>query len=113
MEQYNEGEADETRRLEIDSAEEVRELALLQSARYLQGVCRHYDKHVQPCTIQIGDLVLCRIQDTFRRLKLLSPWEAPFIVVKVTRLGSFELITKVGVPISDTWHIDQLCRFYT
>ena len=58
VEQYNEGEEDDTRRLEIDSAEDVRESALLQSARYLQGVRRHYDKNVQPRTIRVGDLVL-------------------------------------------------------
>ena len=112
VEQYNEGEADDTRRLEIDSAEEIRESALLQSARYLQGVHRHYDKHVQPRTIQVGDLVLRRIQDTFGWHKLLSPWEGPFIVAKVTRPSSFELITEDGIPVPNTWRIDQLRRFY-
>jgi len=35
VEQYNEGEADETQRLEIDSDEEIKLNALFQSARYL------------------------------------------------------------------------------
>jgi hypothetical protein len=35
---YNEGEADETRQLELDSVEEARCTALVQSARYLQGI---------------------------------------------------------------------------
>ena len=38
VEQYNEGEADETRWLEIDNAKEVKLKALFQSARYLQGL---------------------------------------------------------------------------
>jgi hypothetical protein len=46
------------------------------------------------------------------RHKLLSPWEGPFIVSKVTRLGSFELMIEDGVPIKNTGHIDQLHRFY-
>ena len=50
VEQYNEGEADETRRLEIDSAEEIKLNALFQSARYLQGLRHHYDKNVRPRT---------------------------------------------------------------
>jgi hypothetical protein len=37
---YNEGEADEARQLELDSVEEARCIALVQSARYLQGIRR-------------------------------------------------------------------------
>jgi hypothetical protein len=39
---YNEGKANEARKLELDSVEEARCNALVQSARYLQGVrCYH------------------------------------------------------------------------
>ena len=48
IERYDEGEAEHMRRLELDSAEEVRINATLQSARYLQGMRHHYDKSVQP-----------------------------------------------------------------
>ena len=61
VEQYNEGEIDETRWLEINSAKEIKLNALFQSARYLQGLRRHYDKNVCPCTFQVEDLVLKRI----------------------------------------------------
>jgi hypothetical protein len=112
VEQYDEGEADDTRCLEIDSAEEVKLNTLLQSARYLQGLRCHYDRKVRPHTFQVGDLVLKRIQNTSGRHKLLSPWEGSFIVSKVTRLGSFELVTKDVDPIPNSWNIDQLQRFY-
>ena len=85
IEQYDEGEAEHTRRLELDSTEEVRVNATLQSARYLQGLRRHYNKNTQPRSLQIGDLVLRRIQKTDGRRKLLSPWKDPFIVTKVTK----------------------------
>ena len=62
--------------------------------------------------MKVGDLVLRRMQDTTGHHKLLSPWEGPFIVAKFTRPGSFELITEDGVPVPNTWHIDQLRRFY-
>ena len=62
IEQYDEGEAEHTRRLELDSTEEVRVNATLQSARYLQGLRRHYNKNTQPRSLQIGDLVLRRIK---------------------------------------------------
>ena len=64
VEQYNEGGADKTRWLEIDSVEEIKLNALFQSVRYLQGLRRHYDKNMCPRTFQVGDLVLKRIQNT-------------------------------------------------
>ena len=73
VEQYNEGEVDETRRLEIDTAEEIKLNTLFQSTRYLQGLRHHYDKNVHPHTFQVGDLVLKRIQNTLGCHKLLSP----------------------------------------
>jgi hypothetical protein len=101
IEKYDEGEAKHTQRLELDGLE-VQVNATLQSARYLQGLRRHYNKSVQPHTFQDGDLVLRRIQKTDGKHKLLSPWEGPLIVSKVTRPGSFELMTEDGVPIKNT-----------
>ena len=112
VEQYNEGEAKETWWLEIDSAEETKLNTLFQSARYLQSLQRHYDKNVRRPTFQVRDLVLKHIHNTSGRHKLLSPWEGPFIVSKVTRPGSFELITEDDDPVPNSWNIDQLRRFY-
>jgi hypothetical protein len=41
VEMYNEDEADEARQLELDSVEEARCTALVQSAQYLQGIRRY------------------------------------------------------------------------
>jgi hypothetical protein len=57
---YNEGEADEARQLALDSIEEAR-CALVQSARYLQGIHRYHDRSVRERSFSIGDLVLRRI----------------------------------------------------
>jgi hypothetical protein len=58
VEMYNEGEADEARQLELDSVEEARCTALVQSARYLQGIRRYHDRNVRERSFSIGDLVL-------------------------------------------------------
>jgi len=63
VEMYQEGEAEESRRMELDSIEEERCNALVQSARYLQGVQRYHDRNVQERSFNIGDLVLRRIQN--------------------------------------------------
>jgi hypothetical protein len=63
VETYNEGEADEARQLELDSVDEARCTALVQSARYLQGIRRYHDRNMRERSFNIGDLVLRRIQD--------------------------------------------------
>jgi hypothetical protein len=47
VEMYNEGEADEARQLELDSVEEAHCTALVQSARYLQGIQRYHDRNMR------------------------------------------------------------------
>jgi len=58
VEAYQEGEADETRQLELDTVEEARINASTQSARYLQGVRRYHDRNAQQRSFHVGDLVL-------------------------------------------------------
>jgi hypothetical protein len=47
VEMYNEGEADEVGQLELDSVEEAHCTALVQLARYLQGIRRYHDCNVR------------------------------------------------------------------
>jgi hypothetical protein len=58
LEMFEEGEADTTRHLELDLAEEVKCNVLFQSARYLQGVHRYHDRNVQRRSFNVGDMVL-------------------------------------------------------
>jgi hypothetical protein len=112
VEQYDEGISEDSRRLDIDGLEEARCAALVQSARYLEGVRRYHDRDVKERSFNVGDLVLRRIQNTKGLHKLSSPWEGPFIVAKVTGPGSYRLQTLEGENIRNSWNIDQLCRFY-
>jgi hypothetical protein len=91
VEMYNEGEADKARQLELDSVEEARCTALVQSARYLQGIWRYHDHNMRERSFVIGDLVLRRIQDESGLHKLNSRWEGPFVVKQVTLPGSYRL----------------------
>jgi hypothetical protein len=91
VEQYDEGISEDSRRVDIDGLEEARCTALVQSARYLEGIRRYHDRNVKECSFNVGDLILCRIQNRKGLHKLSSPWEGPFIVAKVTGPGSYRL----------------------
>jgi hypothetical protein len=112
VEHYDEGVSEDNRRVDIDILEEARCAALIQSARYLEGIRRYHDRNVKECSFNVGDLVLRRIQNTEGLQKLNSPLEGPFTVAKVTRLGSYRLQTLEGEDINNSWNVDQLCRFY-
>jgi hypothetical protein len=105
---YNEGEADEARQLELDSVEEARYTALVQSARYLQGIRQYHDRNVRERSFNIGDLVLRRIQDESSLHKLNSRWEGPFIIKQVTRPGSYRLQHPEGQDVPNSWNIQNL-----
>jgi hypothetical protein len=109
---YNEGEADEARQLELDSVEEARCTALVQSVRYLQGIRRYHDRNMRERSFSIGDLVLRRIQDESGLHKLNSRWEGPFVVKQVTRPGSYRL-QYPGVTMFRTLGTSRTCASFT
>jgi hypothetical protein len=109
---YNEGEADEARQLELDSVEEARCTALVQSARYLQGIRRYHDRNVRERSFNVGELVLRRIQDKSGLHKLNSRWEGPFVIKQVTRPVSYRLQYPEGQDVPNCWNVQNLRKFY-
>jgi hypothetical protein len=73
VEQYNEGISEDSKRVDINELEEARCVALVQSARYLEGIRRYHDRNVNERSLNVGDLVLRRIQNTEGLHKLSSP----------------------------------------
>ena len=47
-----------------------------------------------------------------RRLELSPPWEGPYVVAEVLRLGTYKLKTIDGEVFNNAWNIKQLCCFY-
>jgi hypothetical protein len=106
IEQYDEGISEDSRRVDNDGLEKARCVALVQSARYLEGIQRYHDRNVKERSFNVGDLVLRRIQNTKGQHKLSSPWEGPFTVAKVTRPGPYRLQTLEGEDINNSWNVD-------
>jgi hypothetical protein len=112
VEQYDEAISEDSRQVDIGGLEEAHCAALIQSARYLEGIWRYHDRNIKERSFNVGDLVFHRIQNREGLHKLGSPWEGPFSISKVTGPGSYRLQTLEGDDISNSWNIDQLCRFY-
>jgi hypothetical protein len=109
VEQYDEGISEDSRRVDIDGLEEARCAAIVQSARYLEGIRRYHDRNIKERSFNAGNLVLRHILNMEGLHKLSSPWEGPFTVPKVLGPGSYHLQTLEGKDISNSWNIGQLC----
>src|SRR6266542_2634243 len=66
-----------------------RDIAVIQSAKHLQGSRRHHDRNVHDRAFSIGDLVLRKVQK--RNHKLSAIWEGPYIICELTRPGAYSL----------------------
>jgi hypothetical protein len=80
---YEEGEAEQTRRIDLDSLEEQRLATVMRQAHHDQQLCHYHDCNVRETSFNVGDLVLRSIQKTDSMHKLSTPWEGPFIVTEV------------------------------
>ena len=110
---YNEKQSDNPRLEDLDRLEEARDIATIQSARYLQGLRRYHDRNVRGRAFSIGDLVLRKVQQRKHKLSLI--WEGPYMISELTRPGAYKLKNLDGMPVypNNSWNIDQLRRFFT
>ena len=60
-----------------------------------------YDKFVQPCAFNKGDLVLTYDQryEKLGKEKFESMWYDPFVISKVLEKGAYELMDYDGIPL--------------
>ena len=87
---YDEDDAEESRRLDVDLLEEEHILACQRSAIYQQKLCSYHSRRVRHRSFKEGDLVL-RLKKN-KSHKLSSPWEGPFIISKALINGSYYLV---------------------
>jgi hypothetical protein len=88
---YEEGEAKQTCRIDLNSLEEQRLAAVMRQAHHDQQLHRYHDRNVRETSFNVGDLVLRRIQKTDGMHKLFAPWEGPFIVTEVISSSTHRL----------------------
>ena len=75
--------------LNLDLAEETKQIAQIKLASYQQQARNFYAHKVKPCSFVVGDWVLHRIP--MPQIKLQPNWDGPFKIVKVIGNGAYKL----------------------
>jgi hypothetical protein len=88
---YEEGKAEQTRRVDLDNLEEQRMTVVMRQARHDHQLRRYHDRNVKETSFDVGDLVLRCIKKTDGMHKLSAPWKGPFIVTKVISPSTYLL----------------------
>jgi hypothetical protein len=109
---YEEGLAEQTRRIDLDSLEEQRLNDVMRQARHGQQLRRYHDRNVKETSFNVGNLVLRRIQKTDGMHKLSAPCEGPFIVTEVISSSTYRLQWGDGQEVPNPWNVEHLRRFY-
>jgi hypothetical protein len=86
-----EGEAEQTRPIDLDNLEEQRLATVMRQAHHDQQLRRYHDCNIKETFFNVGDLVLRSIQKTDGMHKLSAPWEGPFIITKVISPSTYRL----------------------
>ena len=109
---YNELEQEQLRQDEALLLEKYRLQAAVRAARYQQALRRYHSRKVNARSFEEGDLVLRRVQSAKNSNKLTPKWEGPYRVKRVTRPGAVRLETEDGIPVSNSWNIEHLRKFF-
>ena len=92
--------------------EEDRLRAAVRAACYHQALHRYHSRKVHARSFEEGDLVLRHIQSANNSNQLTQEWEGPYQLTRVTRPGAVRLETEDAVPVSNSWNIEHLRKFY-
>jgi hypothetical protein len=105
---YEEGEAEQTRRVDLDNLEEQKLAAVMRQARHDQQLRRYHDRNLKKTSFNVGDLVLRHIQKSDGMHKLSAPWEGPFIVTEVIIPSTYLLQWGDGQGVPNPWNVEHL-----
>ena len=96
----------------VDLLEEAHETTIIHSAHYQQTLRRYHERKIRGRILEVGDLVLRRTQSTKEKHKFSPPWEGPYMVTEVIPPGAYRRKDDNGDVLTNTWNIEQLCRFF-
>ena len=88
--------------------------ATLANEAHKKCIKAQYDKSVQPCVVNEGELVLTYDQKHGKlgKGKFEWMWYGPFIISKVLEKGAYELVDYDGIPLGQPRNGLYLKRYY-
>jgi hypothetical protein len=105
---YEEEEAEQTHRVDLDRLKEQRMATVMMQAHHDQQLRRYHDRNIKETSFNVGDLVLRRIQKTDGMHKLSAPWEGPCIITEVISPSTHRLQWGDGQGVPNPWNVEHL-----
>ncbi|KAL2232853.1 UNVERIFIED_CONTAM: hypothetical protein Sindi_1465300 [Sesamum indicum] len=102
----------EQRAFDLDIVEEKRDAARVRMLHHKSLMLRGHNKNLKPRSLQVGDLVLRKMEISKHVGKLDPNWEGPFKVVEIIGKGTYKLQDVQGNEVPRPWNIQNLKRFY-
>ena len=109
---YDELEQEQLQQDDATLLEEDHLRAAVRAARYQQALRHYHSRKVHALSFEEGDLVLWHVQSAKNSNKMTPKWEGPYRVTRVTRPGAVQQEIEDAIPMSNSWNIEHLCKFY-
>ncbi|KAL2253185.1 UNVERIFIED_CONTAM: Gag-Pol polyprotein [Sesamum indicum] len=100
------------RAFDLDIVEEKRDAARVKMLHHKSLMLRGHNKNLKPRSLQVGDLVLRKVEVSKHVGKLDPNWEGPFKVIKIVGKGTYKLQDIQGKELPRPWNIQNIKRFY-
>ncbi|KAL2244075.1 UNVERIFIED_CONTAM: Ribonuclease HI [Sesamum indicum] len=100
------------RSFDLTVIEEKREAAYARILHHKGLMMKSHNRRIRPRQLQVGDLVLKKVEASKHVGKLEPPWEGPYKVVEIRKKGTYRLQDMQGRDLSRPWNIQNLKKFY-
>ena len=100
---------------DLDTVDELRDLARVRMASYQQRIAGSYNKNVRVRRFQVGDMVLRKaFQNTTNPAdgKLAPKWEGPYLIESEAGNGAYRLLTMEGDLLPRAWNAIHLKKYF-
>ncbi|KAL2227669.1 UNVERIFIED_CONTAM: Retrovirus-related Pol polyprotein from transposon [Sesamum indicum] len=101
------------RSFDLTVIEEKREAAYARILHHKGLMMKSHDRRIRPRQLQVGDLVLKKVEASKHVGKLEPPWEGPYKVTEIRKKGTYRLQDMQGRDLPRPWNIQNLKKFYT
>ncbi|KAL2247804.1 UNVERIFIED_CONTAM: Retrovirus-related Pol polyprotein from transposon [Sesamum indicum] len=100
------------RNFDLTVIEEKREAAYARILHHKGLMMKIHNRRIRSRQLQVGDLVLKKVEVSKHVGKLEPPWEGPYKVIEIRKKGTYRLQDMQGRELPRPWNIQNLKKFY-